>query len=843
MKKKYLLLILCLLIPITSIALPTLQIKRGLQSTSKPTLKMGEFGMTTDTHRVFIGISTSKIELAQRNATFTHISSSSMNAQVNGSLPYTNISTALKNNIVKTSGIATPQRVYSSNAIQLYQPSSIGSHYGTVTVDKNLTTNPILSFTDTGINLNSISILGSGTDGTYGWTTSTNTTTFSSCTAGTYGLDWVGGSLYQCKNGVNTPFTSVTALASLTDVSLSTPLTNQLLVYNGTTWGNSSTLNVTSVSTTGTNPYVQVYDSGSDPSYVNGNIWVREDGTLRYYSAGALKTLSPSSGAVTSVFGRSGVVSAVFGDYSASQIRSAVRNNLTINNHPLTSNVTVTASDLSLGSTNDVTFASATTTGTNPYIQAYNSGADPAYVNGNIWVREDGTLRYYSAGALKTLSPSSGTSLLYGNGSGGFSNVTIGANLTFASGTLSASASSGMTNPMTAVGDLIVGGTSGAPTNYADVAAGRPLMSGGVGVVPAYALYNFVGTSAATYSFPGVSKTLAANDGSNLTISGQAIGDIAVASSTTAYGKLADVAVGSVLISGGIGTAPSWSSAPTFAATNLTGTFPGNISGNAATATTAAGLTGVPNISVGTINTTGNITTTGTNPVINLWNSSSDPTAADGNLWVRNGGSLKYQSSGSIYTAANNDGSNLTISGQAIGDIPIASSTTAYGKLADVAVGSALVSGGVGVAPSWSSTPSFTSVTATTFTGALSGTASGNLTSSSTISQRINPRVNTITSSSTPTPAGDTTDEFTVTALAATATFAAPTGTPVDGQKLIIRIKDNTTAQTLAWNAIYRASSDLALPTTTVISKTMYLGFVYNAADTKWDLIAVTQGF
>ena len=41
----------------------------------------------------------------------------------------------------------------------------------------------------------------------------------------------------------------------------------------------------------------------------------------------------------------------------------------------------------------------------------------------------------------------SGSSILYGNGSGGFSNVTIGSNLTFASGTLSATGGGGMTYP------------------------------------------------------------------------------------------------------------------------------------------------------------------------------------------------------------------------------------------------------------------------------------------------------------------------------------------------------------------------------------------------------------
>lgn len=76
-----------------------------------------------------------------------------------------------------------------------------------------------------------------------------------------------------------------------------------------------------------------------------------------------------------------------------------------------------------------------------------------------------------------------------------------------------------------------------------------------------------------------------------------------------------------------------------------------------------------------------------------------------------------------------------------------------------------------------------------------------------------------------------------MTALAQAATFAAPSGSPVDGNLLMVRIKDNGTARALSWNAIYRAG-DTTLPTTTVISKTMYLMFVYNSADSKWDLIA-----
>jgi hypothetical protein len=104
--------------------------------------------------------------------------------------------------------------------------------------------------------------------------------------------------------------------------------------------------------------------------------------------------------------------------------------------------------------------------------------------------------------------------------------------------------------------------------------------------------------------------------------------------------------------------------------------------------------------------------------------------------------------------------------------------------------------------------------------------------------KRITPRVGTTASSSTPTPDADSHDEYNVTALATGATFGAPTGTPTEGQKLIIRIKDNGTPRSLGFNAIYRGGADVALPTTTVTGKTMYLGLIYNGADSKWDLVA-----
>lgn len=144
--------------------------------------------------------------------------------------------------------------------------------------------------------------------------------------------------------------------------------------------------------------------------------------------------------------------------------------------------------------------------------------------------------------------------------------------------------------------------------------------------------------------------------------------------------------------------------------------------------------------------------------------------------------------------------------------------------------------------------PTFTGTVvlpSTTSIGTVSNTEIGYLDNvTSAIQTQLNAKarktlVTTEATNATPTPNVDNCDIHTITALAATATFGTPAGTPYDGQKLIIRIKDNGTARTLAWNAIYRAIG-VTLPLTTVISKTLYVGFIFNNTDTKWDCLAVS---
>lgn len=103
----------------------------------------------------------------------------------------------------------------------------------------------------------------------------------------------------------------------------------------------------------------------------------------------------------------------------------------------------------------------------------------------------------------------------------------------------------------------------------------------------------------------------------------------------------------------------------------------------------------------------------------------------------------------------------------------------------------------------------------------------------------ITPRLQSIVSSATVTPT-NLNDEVVITAQATGLTLVNPTGTAVQGQSMIIRIKDNGTARTIAYDTQYRAIG-VTLPTTTVINKIVYLGLIYNSTDTKWDVIGVSQ--
>lgn len=62
-------------------------------------------------------------------------------------------------------------------------------------------------------------------------------------------------------------------------------------------------------------------------------------------------------------------------------------------------------------------------------------------------------------------------------------------------------------------------------------------------------------------------------------------------------------------------------------------------------------------------------------------------------------------------------------------------------------------------------------------------------------------------------------------------------GTPIDGQQLVIRIAA-TTAAAIAWGTSFQSSGSVALPLTTVTSRTITVGLRYNSTAAKWICLA-----
>jgi hypothetical protein len=87
-------------------------------------------------------------------------------------------------------------------------------------------------------------------------------------------------------------------------------------------------------------------------------------------------------------------------------------------------------------------------------------------------------------------------------------------------------------------------------------------------------------------------------------------------------------------------------------------------------------------------------------------------------------------------------------------------------------------------------------------------------------------------------------DQYNISGLTGPTTLAATTGSPVDGQKLIVRIIGGASPVALTWQTgsaqSWRALGTV-LPSATVAGKTFYIGSIYNSAANRWDVVAVAQ--
>ena len=229
-----------------------------------------------------------------------------------------------------------------------------------------------------------------------------------------------------------------------------------------------------------------------------------------------------------------------------------------------------------------------------------------ALTTGTLPIASGGTGQTTASAAFNALSPITSTGdLIIGNGTNSATRLAIGTNgyvltsngttaswaaasgvTSFTAGTTGFTPSSPTTGAITLAGTLntanggtgLTGFTAANNAIYSTsssvlTAGTLPTAAGGTGLTTFTAANNAIYSTSSSALTAGTLPATAGGTGQ----ASYAIGDLLYASSTTALSRLADVATGSVLVSGGVSTAPAWSATPTLTSLTTTGSITDSI--------------------------------------------------------------------------------------------------------------------------------------------------------------------------------------------------------------------------------------------------------------------------
>jgi hypothetical protein len=418
-------------------------------------------------------------------------------------------------------------------------------------------------------------------------------------------------------------------------------------------------------------------------------------------------------------------------------------------------------------------------------------------------------------------------------------------------------------------------------------------VGGGIGVIPVAS----GGTGLSTIPTNGqlligngtgyTLNTLGVNAGISVT---NGLGTITVANT----GVLSNIAGTGISVSGATGNVTV---ANTGVLSNIAGT---GISVSGATGNVTVANTGVLSNIAGTgisvSGATGNVTVANTGVLSIVAGSGISASSSTGNVTVANTGVLSFSGSTTGLTPATATTGAVTLAGTliavnggtgfgsyAVGDLLYANTTTTLAKLPIGLNTYVLTSNGTTV--SWAPTtqvyPSGTGIavvtsgtswgtTLTAPSGAVVGTTDtqtltnktltspvigtisntgtltlptstdtlvGRATTDTLTNKRITPRVSTPTVAGTYAIDTDSFDMVVITGQNVNITDVTTTGTPTNGQKLWFSVT-GTAARTISFNASNFEASTVALPTTTVSTNRLDVGFVWNVATSKWRCVA-----